>query len=239
MAVFEFHTRISYDDVDVNMRLSLHGAMSMMQEAAIIHSDQIGYSVRNVEQTHVIWMLIQWRIRMVSDGEWNENVIVRTWPRTMEKVSSDREFEIIGEDGRSIAIGTSSWVLVSTQTGRIIRIPSEVAQAYELIPQCLFKDPVPDFKREEGKLAYACTVQRRDIDTNNHVNNRVYLQYANEALGENAVDFREVFVRYRKQLLLDQHVQCYCYECDPYHVVNIFSEDGQLSATVAYKANRR
>lgn len=236
MAFFEFPTRVAYGDVDAAMHLSLHGAMGLMQEAAIIHSDMIGYSVRHIPQTRLIWMLVRWRVRLLEDALWNENVIVRTWPRTMERVTSDREFEIIGENGRRVAIGSSSWVLVSADTGRIVRIPAEVAAAYDLTELCVFDDDLPDPVEAPGELTYSGKVLKRDIDTNHHVNNRVYLQIADEAIADKDEKmFREVMVKYRRQLLLGQEVRCFSRKEDKCWIVDICSEDDTISATVMYR----
>ena len=88
MSPYVFHTRIAYADIGQDLYLSLSGAMRMMQEAAIIHSDLSGYSVMDVERTRVVWMLVQWRVRMVGKAKWNEAVEVVTWPQTMEKFSA-------------------------------------------------------------------------------------------------------------------------------------------------------
>ena len=239
MAIFEFHTRVSYDDVDDKMQLTLRGAMGMMQEAAIIHSDKIGYSVNDIEETHVIWMLVNWRVRMVDAAVWNENVAVRTWPRTMERVRSERDFEIVGSDGRVIAIGESVWVLVSTDTGRIVRIPEKAVDAYDLTERKAFAEPLTAHSYAVETLTYTGKVQKRDIDSNHHVNNRVYLDYAQESLpeGEDLSGFREVCVYYRKQMVLSEPVRCFRGGAGEHRVVNICGADAaDLRAVVELRA---
>lgn len=59
MSIYTFHTRVSYHDIDENMQLTLQGAMSCMQEAAILHADQVGNSIADLSQTRLIWMLVQ------------------------------------------------------------------------------------------------------------------------------------------------------------------------------------
>lgn len=209
MAVYEFKTRVSYDDVDENMMLTLRGTIGMMQEAAIIHSDLIGYSACNTEKTGVIWMLVRWRVRRISEAKWNEKLIVRTWPRTMDRVTSERDFEIVDENNRVVAIGESVWVLVSADTRRIIRIPQHIAQAYDLTERKVFDTPVCEYPSDQGEEVYSGVVRKRDIDSNHHVNNRVYLDYANEGINnEQNGRFSEVRIHYRKQLLLGETVKC-------------------------------
>jgi len=230
MSILKFHTRVSYDDIDANMRLSLKGALGFMQEAAMIHSGQVGYSVMDVDRTHVTWMLVQWRVKLLEGAGWNEPITVHTWPRSMERATSVRNFELWGQDQKLVAIGESNWVLVNADTGRIMRITPEVASAYDLTDRDVFDSPLPELPVGNGEVCWNGSVQRRDIDTNHHVNNRVYLDYAREALPEalSHMSFREVSVRYRKQLLLGDRIQCrYCCR-DNLHIVDICGENSDV-----------
>ena len=89
---FEYPTRVTYGEVDQQLRLTLRGAMAMMQEAAIVHSSQAGYAVEDIPRTHVIWMLVRWRVKRIGAVRWNEAVTVETWPRSMARVTSVRNW---------------------------------------------------------------------------------------------------------------------------------------------------
>ena len=236
MAFFEFKTRVSYDDIGDGMTLSLRGAIGMMQEAAIIHSDMIGYSINDVQRTQVIWMLVQWRVRMVGEAYWNEPLTVVTWPRTMERATSERDFKIIDEHGQPVALGESVWVLVSAQTGRIIRIPSHIKQAYDLTKERAIEDPFEETAQDvPGVLTFSGRVCRRDIDTNHHMNNRVYLDYAFEALPQTVLSssINEAVIRYRSQLVYGQDFQCVYKNADGVNIVEIVgSDDHTIHASV-------
>jgi len=237
MSVYTFQTRVAYDDIDESLHLTLRGAMGHMQEAAILHSSQCGFSITDIPQTHVIWMLVQWRARLVGKADWNEQITVRTWPRTMERITSVRNYEIYAKDGTLVAVGESNWVLVNADTGRTTRITPEVAAAYDLTEQDVFDAPLPILPKGTGEPVVQFHVSRRDIDTNHHVNNRVYLDYAREALPNEIAEFPfpEVSVRYHRQLLQDDPVVCWYRREDGCHVVEICGEERtHLHATVVF-----
>ncbi len=227
MSPFVFQTRVSYADIDQSRKLSLTGAMRMMQEAAIIHSDLSGYSVMDVEQTGVVWMLIQWRVKLYRMVSWNTPVEVETWPQTMERLTSNRCFRIRLQTGEVIAAAESSWVLVSAETGKVMRIPQKVAEAYDLIPDGVFDDKCEKLPQKTGEEICSFHVPRRDLDTNHHVNNLVYLDYALATLPDNLDihHFSEVIVRYHKQLLLGDEVHCYLQQSEDDYLIQICGDE--------------
>lgn len=236
MSVYRFTTRVSYPDVDQQFHLSITGALRLMQEAAAIHSDSLGYSFRTVAQTRVHWLVVGWRVRMIRNACWNETLYVDTWPRTISRVTSERDFSIKNEAGETVCIATSNWILVSSETGRATRVTPQIAAAYPLTPEPVFGDEpqIPDL--EEGRLTYVGKVLRRDLDTNHHVNNLIYLDYARQALPEEIYDrpFREMTVKYSRQLLLGDTFHCIYQHADDCHRVSLQSETGVLHAAVTF-----
>ena len=235
MSIYSFQTRVCYDDIDEDMNLTLRGAMGHMQEAAILHSSQAGYAIQDIPQTRVLWMLVQWRARLIGKTKWNTPLTVHTWPRTMERLTSIRNYEIFDANGAISAIGESNWVLVSADTGRPTRITPEIIAAYDLTERDVFETPLPKLENGKGVLSGSFVVSRRDMDTNHHVNNRVYLDYAMEALPVElvGVSFSEVSVRYHRQLLLGDPVNCWYRKGDSCYIVDICGDEpSHLHATV-------
>lgn len=237
MAPFRYSTRVCYGDIDENLNLSFSGTMRLMQEAAMIHSSHSGYSAADVERTRVVWMLVQWRVRLTGKVQWNEQVDVITWPRTMERINSKRCFRIVDRQNREIAVGESDWILVNADTGRIMRIPAEVASSYQLESEDVFDEPLSRLPNTTGEETFACAVMRRDLDTNRHVNNLVYLDYAMEALPTDlaSAKYTEVVIHYHRQLLVRDQIHCYHSYIENGQLIKICGEDPkQLHCTVCF-----
>ena len=88
--------------------------------------------------------------------------------------------------GNLIAIASSRWTLVNLLTERISKVPPEMAEKYSFLDKSVFEEP--NFEKilepQDSTLTFEYTVQRRDIDANNHVNNTNYISLAYEALPE-------------------------------------------------------
>lgn len=225
---FTYETAVTYPDLGMDRRLDHRGLLRAMQEAAALASDERGYGLKDIPRTGLFWILSAWRVELTERLNWREPFTVQTWPRSMDGVFSEREF-LAWHGDRQIARGTSRWILLNAGNGRVARITGAVRAAYELDGRAVFDTPIPNNGRSagaSGTSAFSTTVGRRDIDTNHHVNNIHYLDYALEALPEEV--FRNlpstVEVIFRRQILLGTPIRCiYSRTEDGRHQVEIQS----------------
>ena len=231
-AHYVYRTSVAYSDIGPDGLLSQGGLLRILQEAAAIASDDVGYGLKDIPQTGVHWIRSGWRLELIRRPAWRAALEAETWPRTMDGFLSDRDFlvwETSGGDRRLAARGTSRWFLVDARTGKITRVTDRVRAAYDLGEEALFQIPIPsNGKTPEGApVTFRTVVGRRDIDTNLHVNNIHYLDYAIEALPEEVYqDLPDtVDIVFRRQILLGTPIQClYSRTGDGKHQVEIRSE---------------
>lgn len=215
-----------------DQQLDHRGLLRILQEAASVASDDAGFGLKDIPRRGVHWILNSWRVELLARPLWRTPLKVETWPRSMDGFFSDREF-LVRAEARTVARGTSRWVLVDADTGRLTRVTDAVRDAYrqQLDTRCLFDKPVPgNGSTPEGSpAAFETVVGRRDIDTNHHVNNLHYLDYALEALPEEI--YRNlpatVDIVFRRQILLGTPIRClYSQTEEGKHQVEIQSESG-------------
>lgn len=150
-------------------------------------------------------MILYWKIRTFKRPRWNTKLLVKTWPRAFEKVSSWRDFEVYDEEGNLIVIGTTEWALIDAKELRLAKITEKMANEYGIVKRAVFEEEIsgklkPD---ENAKKIIEYTARRRDIDTNHHVNNINYLEFAYDVFPENVdVDFNNLEIYYKKQIKL-------------------------------------
>lgn len=227
----EFFT-VRYTDVNRLNHLTLKSLVTYFQEVAGRHSQLAGYSVNDIPNTHVTWLLINWKVKMFSHPHVNESLKVSTWARDFEKCYSYRDFEVFDTNGKLIAIASSKWVLVNTNTKKLSNITPEIISAYGLLNKNVFDANFTFLSKlviENSVLAFSYNIQRRDIDTNGHVNNLHYIDYAFEALPEevyNNHEFNNIEILYKKEIKYPNKINCYYYELNGEHIILIKSSDG-------------
>ena len=234
MAIFTYNYKIKYSDIGTNNKITLKALVDTLQEAAIAHSDQAGFGVNNIPNTHLAWLLLNWKIEIKSYPILNDTIIVKTWPRIFDKLYSYRDFEIYDENNNLIAIASSKWFAINTESKKIRKLTPEITDAYggttiRKVFESAFDEKIKE--PQDLKLNFNYQVQRRDIDTNNHVNNLNYIDYALETIDENiytTTTFNNLEILYKKEIKLKEIINCYHTFEDSKHIITIKSKDDSI-----------
>ncbi len=224
---------LKYSDIGIANKLNLKSLIKYLQDAAGEHSDLAGYGISNIEKTHLAWLVLNWKVKMISHPHYNEEITIKTWARSLEKVYSYRDFEILDSNNNLVAIASSKWLLVDSNTKKIKHITEDIVNSYGLNNKAVFnvnldeKPKVP----ENNSLNFTYKVQRRDIDTNHHVNNLFYIDFALETIPENIYlsnEFNNIEIFYKKEIKYGEIINCYYSFEDNKHIVTIKSEDNSI-----------
>ncbi len=229
MAIYEYRTKIRYNEIDENNQLSDKGLLNILSEAAGLHSQEVGYGLNSIEDTNCTWMILYWKIKIFKRPKWSTELIVKTWGREFSKIYTWRDYEVYSKEGEKIAISSTQWVSIDTQKGSLRKITDKVRNDYGIVEKSIFEEPLVGKLQEPENLEkiYEYTAKRRDIDTNNHVNNINYLDFAYDALPKEInVNFSNIEIYYKKQIKLGEDIACFYKKENDSHIVAIKSIDG-------------
>ncbi len=198
---------LRYSDLDKNGYVRTSTVMDLMQDMAIYHSAEKGYSVDVLKSMQVAWLLQGWRVEFLGHLHSDMPVCIKTGIMDIVKFSSKRKFEIWQNDKLKMR-ATSDWFTVDTEKMRVILVPEEIVKNYESVQEddnelpFIKLRPDRDGVEEIGQTK----VEKRDLDTNNHMNNVKSAEVAMELLPE-GFDVGELQITYRKALLPDETIK--------------------------------
>jgi len=177
---FEKEYSIHVYETGPNGKLNLYSLFNYMQDIASDHAIKLGFGRDDLLRDNCFWVLSRMYAEIISWPLWEEKIIVRTWPNGTDKLFALRNYEVKYPDGRQIAAGTSSWLILDRTTKKIQRPESILSKYYsDLQPK---SSPV----RYAAKLESAGTsteqslpfrVKVSDLDVNLHTNNVRYLKW--------------------------------------------------------------
>ena len=184
MAIYKCKYRIGFTDIDKNNLIKNRAIIKILENAGGMHSDSIKCGYTDIEETGKGWVILAWKIKVLSIPKYNTEVETHTWVRDINKIFTYRDYKMYDEDGNLAAIATSKWAMIDVKRGKIAEITSKIEEDYQPEDISVFEERKIDKLAEPETviLKRDCPVLRGDIDMNGHVHNVNYLNYAYETL---------------------------------------------------------
>jgi len=179
-------TTFSYEtDSFFDARLAFF--FEIVQEAAGNHSAVRGCSIPTLQQEGKTWVITRSKIEVHRYSHWPEQVIVETWAQEPIRLHLPRVVRSFDEEGKPIFTAKTYWALIDLERGRPIR-PTTMVERIGLPPLEIQMDLSFSNRLtyEESHcitlVSYKPKIQYLDTDSNLHVNNISYLNWALESL---------------------------------------------------------
>lgn len=232
--MYQFESKIRYSEVDADCNLTLSALMNYFQDCSSFQSEELGIGVQYLADHHMAWMLSFWQICINNLPRLTDHVSIQTWPYDMKAFYGYRNFSMNGQDGSRYAYANSVWVLIDTDSGRPVKVPERMLQAYVTDPQLEMacserKIPIPEGMEIRGEMV----VPSHFIDSNRHMNNEKYVVIALEYVPE---DFQigELRVEYKKEAKLGNKIIVSVRETGERFTIALNDEEGKPYAVVAF-----
>ena len=146
-------------------------------EVATLHADEIGIGYESLVEHHQTWVLSRVATEMSVYPKVNDHYTVRTWISAINRLFSERDFEILDAGGEIIGHARTVWAVLDTDTRTAADI-SGMEWVSSLIPadkECPIEKParprpLTSFRTEPYRFTFC------DLDVNRHVNSSRYIE---------------------------------------------------------------
>lgn len=199
--------------VDPNGSLRWKDLADLFQEVAWRHADSADFG-RILQEANQMWVLSRLEIKCEELPKWGDQVEVFTAGRGVEGLLAFREFLMLGKKGKMLAAGMSSWLLLDSQSKKIIA-PEKA------LPDHLFKinsKPawIPERHRLKSleKSAFGVKVRASDLDLQNHVNNTSYIRWVEDFMQEEGRIIETISINYLAECFLGDQVDFFIKRLD-------------------------
>jgi acyl-CoA thioester hydrolase len=137
-AIFEFSLRVTAADLDgLIQHVNNLVYLKWMQSAAVEHSAVQGWTAERYRELGAGWVVRTHQIEYLQAAFVDDDIVVRTWVANLKKVTSLRRYKIVrtsGEKETLLAVAATDWAFIHFATHQLKRIPPEVANAFEVVP---------------------------------------------------------------------------------------------------------
>jgi medium-chain acyl-[acyl-carrier-protein] hydrolase len=161
-------------------KLNLCSLFNFMQDIASDHAIKLGFGRDDLMRDNRFWVLSRMYAEINYWPLWGETILLRTWPNGTDKLFALRNYDVRYPDGRHIASGSSSWLILDQTTKKVQRPDAILSKFYtDLNPN---DSPVRygsklEPSAENGTISPMFRVKTSDLDVNLHTNNVRYLNW--------------------------------------------------------------
>ena len=181
--IFTRMFRVRWGELDANGAVSPANYLRYLIETAWDWGTAIGWDANYSQNPDVFWVIRETEIRFLRPLRHNDEFGLTIWMVNWQRVRGTRCFELkLKESDDVIAQGTQQVVYMDSKTGRPMNLPKEEIEKFLLEDPRVF--PFESFPKIPP--AVAPTIMQRqvewmDLDSYEHVNNVIYVNYAEEA----------------------------------------------------------
>jgi medium-chain acyl-[acyl-carrier-protein] hydrolase len=177
---FEKEYRVHVYETGQDGKLNCYSIFNYMQDIASDHAVKLGFGKDDLMRNNQFWVLSRIYAVITEWPSWAETIIIKTWPNGTDKLFALRNYEVKYPDGRVIASGTSSWLILDRSTRKVQRPDSILTQLNpnlnldgSQVRSAVKIEP----SAETGHISPPYRVKISDLDVNLHTNNVQYLKW--------------------------------------------------------------
>ncbi|MFO1413933.1 MAG: thioesterase family protein [Burkholderiales bacterium] len=123
---------VSEVSIDANDHVNNREYLRWMEDVAIAHSTVQGWPMGRYVELGSTWYVRSHYVEYIRPARAGMAVTALTWVATMEGSSTLRRYAFLCE-GRLLATAETVWVFVDMRTGRPVRVPQDVREAFPLV----------------------------------------------------------------------------------------------------------
>jgi YbgC/YbaW family acyl-CoA thioester hydrolase len=181
--IFTRMFRVRWGELDANGIVSPANYLRYLIETAWDWGTAIGWDANYSQNPDVLWLIRETEIHLMRPLRHNDEFGLTIWMVNWQRVRGTRCFELTSKDGGEvIAQGTQHVVCMDAKTGRPTSMPDGEAEKFRLENPRVFPfERFPKVAPAGTPIIMQRQVEWMDLDSYEHVNNVIYVNYAEEA----------------------------------------------------------
>lgn len=232
--------KIKFYEVDCKNRIKETVLLNFMQDIAAEDAENLGFGYSAIKERNIGWFLTKYHIK-IDKPLLNDGIIrIETESKGLMKINFIRDFDLFNANNEKIGEATSSWILADLATGGVLKSEDVFPSQFEPVDRTTLKSNFPKIPLP-SVVTYTkeFTAAYNDIDINSHVNNAIYIGWANEALPFDILQntrAEELEIQYKQQVKYGEKVIVNVEETSPNnYLYSLNKEDGNIVCLIREK----
>ncbi len=196
---FEQSFIVGQYECDCNGRMKAGALLSQTQAISTNHCNAIGWTIELYRRTHTVFLLAKTSLEVYGEICVGDHIRMVTHPSRPNRAIYNRYTSFYNEQGEEVAAQDSKWVMVDTETHKILREPpAEMEVPFHLDATKEHDFSIPKVRDAQQTATERVTYSR--TDDNGHLNNTHYADIILDNL-----PFSATVDRRMKKLVINYH----------------------------------
>lgn len=181
--VFSKNYEINYYDVDCNLKCKLSSIVNFLCDIGNSQAEFLGETIDCLMKENCAWVFYKYDIKINRYPEYRDVVTVCTAASGFNRFYAYRSYEITDEEGNVLVEATALFFLIDIQKRRPMRISENKMKLYSgnvTLPKKVDMKEAREIESEDYFKEF--NIRYSDIDSNGHVNNVKYMEWAIESV---------------------------------------------------------
>ena len=181
--IYEKEHQIKYYECDTTQKMTLSMLLNIMLHVSGEQSYLLGVGDEVVAEKDLAWIILQYGVEIERMPAFYESIKITTQATSYNKLFCYRTFKAYDTQGNLCVTVKTTFALMNVKERKMARVPEELIAPYEAkFTKKLIRTPKPEKVNEEKKTSKDYHVRYLDIDSNRHVNNSKYVEWAMDTL---------------------------------------------------------
>ena len=184
---------VMYRDSNYKLRCKLASIVDFFCDVGSVQAESVGDTIDFQLSHGCTWVFYKYDIKIHKYPKYREKINVTTIPVGFKKFYAFRKYLITNEEGELLAEAMALFFLINIEKRRPARILKEQYKMYGAdgdMDKALDMDKVQKMEREDYYKEFQ--IRYSDIDSNTHVNNVKYIEWAIESVPVEVVKDYEI-----------------------------------------------
>ncbi|SFD19728.1 acyl-[acyl-carrier-protein] thioesterase [Clostridium uliginosum] len=174
---------IHYYEVDYKLKCKLSSIIDFICDIGTQQSELIGGGMEYCKSNNCAWVFYKYDIKMSRYPKYGETISLTTEAIGFKKFYGLRKYYIKDSDGNLIGEALALFFLINIEKRRPMRIQKEQYDFYGVDTDLSCNVQMDDVEKiDEEQFHREFEIRYSDIDSNKHVNNVKYIEWAIEAV---------------------------------------------------------
>lgn len=174
---------INYYDVDYKLQCKLPSIVNYLCDIGNNQSEVLGETIEALTEKKMAWVFYQYDINIIEYPKYRDVITIETEGIGFNRFYAYRKYTIYNEEGKVLVNALALFFLINIEKRRPMRVSDEQIKVYGaegLDKVKIDMGKIDSIEREDNIKDF--NIRYSDIDSNGHVNNAKYFEWAIESV---------------------------------------------------------